>query len=283
MAPAPAATPRTPRESCDRPVPGVRRPLPGVRCAVPGVLLRPVPGVRGVNGVADPGVCACLLPLPSVRSPSFARLRRVSTASRRCASLSRVGKSLISKRFPPRPPSPPSAPTTLAKSIGAGSEPSGRGVARGSRIMGVPSIEPHVICGESPSTPCFTCGERDKEREEIRTGARSCYKAKWRGQHFLGRPWCQGSIPSPPGSCLPWNLFISYRALGSAPPPVACLLYHWSLHTHALAHSAVEEDDNENRKKRGKMPAVFRLAKKYIVEDYDWFKEPWLTGDVILW
>lgn len=135
----------------DRAFPGVLpptevNPVPGVR--------RPVPGVPGVKGVAGVGV---RVPRPSgAPGPSFARLRRVSTASRRCASLSRAGRSFISNCWPPLLPL--IAPTMLSISMGPARELVGTGVARGSRIMGVPSMEPHVICGESPSIPCRSNG-----------------------------------------------------------------------------------------------------------------------------
>lgn len=162
---AAAAAAAPPREPLVLPFPGVPPPR-GVRCPVPGVRW-PVPGVRGVSGVAAVGVRVPLLP---AASPSFARLRRVSMASRRCARISRGGRSFTSNWCPLR--TPPSAPTMLATSTLSAREPSGRGVARGSRIMGVPSMEPQVICGESPSTPCML-------REEARTRG-----SKWRMNEF---------------------------------------------------------------------------------------------------
>ena len=155
------------RDSRDRPFPGVLPP-PGVAPpasirAVPGVR-RPVPGVLGVSGVPTAGV---RFAFPSAASPSFARLRRVSTASRRCASLSRGGRSLTSNFCPSQ--EPPTVAAMLAKSTAPPVAPSGRGVARGSRIIGVPSIDPHVICGESPSTPCTKEQEQRTREGDNRT------------------------------------------------------------------------------------------------------------------
>lgn len=149
---------RTLRDDDDAPL----RPVAGV-----GVL----EGVLRDPGVRDPGVRRTV-PLSSVPTgPGLARLRRVSSASRRWASLSLAGKSLTSNCRPPMPPSGPRVASTLAMStadIVPGSDPSGKGVMRGSRIMGVPSIEPHVICGESPSRPCRFVDTQVQTRNEGR-------------------------------------------------------------------------------------------------------------------